>query len=221
MKNNQLLEQVMVRLKKQFLVPAAFTLKENPEVERFSEVSVFIHNLNTAFFGSMDVLLEKATEETEDIRKVNMISDYLITYFITCIQEEEEEYAALDVMGNLKYLYDVSVKTYHLEVKDEDCTLVRTIAFVYKTTDLSTFVIMMDAQQLKHEYENRLNSIDAPDILVDLKDITHLLETSSYEDAQSYSAALNRDIRVLNEEESNSLLKELETQSFHSSLGLK
>lgn len=220
MNNTQLMEKVMERLKNQFLEPATFTLKEHPTEERFSEVNVFVHGFGTFFGSSMDFLFEQAANATEDIRKINSIADYLITFFIEELQIEKEENAIMEVVMNLDYLYKISVKTHHLDVENHDGTSSREVAFIFEKAK-ETFMVLMDSAQMKREYEGRFESVDAPDILVDLKEIFARLTTGSYESAIAYVEELERGIIILNNDYSQDLKNELENQYFLSSIDIE
>lgn len=195
--NKQLLDEVMVRLEKQFLVPAVYTIKE--KANGTTDVHVFLHGTSVSHLSSMEFITEMLEDCEEDLRKVNKLADYFIEYFINGLQEESEGDAIQEVVSNLAYVYGKMVQVirrYDEETKED------TVSFIPFQPEL---VITLNTSQLKEEYEHRFDSEESPDILVDLRDIIKTFETGGVQKAKELAEKLDRNINVTSFEENEPL----------------
>ncbi|MEX3623705.1 hypothetical protein [Viridibacillus arvi] len=188
MENKQLLEEITARLKNQFIVPAAYTLHQKGN--EIMDVHIFLHGISISHFSSMEYLLEMVEKETEDIRKVNVISDYLIDYFIRAIKEEEEVEAICEVKNNLAFVYEQQVHAIRWLNTETNEFKVSFVPFHPDT------VITLSAEQLKREYNERFDSESSPDILVDLSKMYTLLTEEGQQAVVKFAQELNRNIEV-------------------------
>lgn len=187
MENSKLLDKVMSRLKHQFIVPATYTLHQTKEG---ISVHIYLHGATISHYSLMEELFSVVDQEEEEIRKVNAISDYLIDYFIVAMKEEEELEAIMDVAHNLGFVYEQPVQA--IRWMDPE-TKESFVSFIPLKKEVA---VTISSSQLKNEYNQRFESENTPDIVVDLSKIIQLIESDKYDEAKEFAVNLKRDIYV-------------------------
>lgn len=184
-----LLNEVMVRIEKQLLVPATFTVKQQKE-GLCSDVHVFLHGSSVSHFSSIDLLWEMITGFEERIRQVNELADYFIGYFINELKREAERDAVEEVVENLEYVYGQKMNVEFWFDKEKGQRMVTFIPFQPE------FKITVSAEQVEREYNNRFSFEEDIDILSDLADLTKAFYRGGLEDATLLAEKLNRNIVI-------------------------
>ncbi len=184
----ELLNEVMVRMQKQLLVPATYTLKQNKDAE--ADVHVFLHGSLSSHLSNTDLIWGIVSPFEEKIRQVNALTDYYLGFFIAALKKETEYEAIGEVVANLDFLYDQKVQaTLWL---DED-----------KGQDMVTFTpmnpeyeITLTMDQLEQEYNSRFINDENIDILADLADLTKCFKTQGLEETVKLAEKFGRNITV-------------------------
>lgn len=202
MKILSLLGKVKEDLEKHFMVPVTFTLKEDKQNIRFSEVHISLHGESVSFFGTFDLLLKEADKVKADYQKCNRVVDYLIEYFIKEIKKDNELDALNEVVNNLRYLYESNV--YGIHHKVDDTALAKAI-FIFIDQKEEKHMVCLDAAQLKKEYEDRFKTEAAADVLVDLSKFSTLLNEEKVEEAKNFLNGLKRNFVTPSKEEAKQI----------------
>lgn len=195
--SKKVLDEVMIRLEKQFLVPAVYTLKEKVNGE--TDVQVFLHGTSASHFSSIEFIKELVVGCEEELHKVNKLADYFIDFFIHALQKETQDDAIDEVASNLAYVYEQMVQAHHWYDEKSNEYKVSFIPFKPEMT------ITLNARQLKEEYNHRFNSEDSPDILVDLKNMISAYEKEGIQHAKKLAEKLDRNIEVTSFDENKGL----------------
>lgn len=182
------LNEVMLRIEKQMLVPATYTMKKVSEME--TQVHVFLHGSGGSHFSNVEFLFEHIGENGEKLRQINAISDYLIGFFIDAMKKEREAEAIQEVVGNLDFVYEhkVHATVWYDEEKEQDMISISPVT--------NPIEIVLTAAQLEHEYNNRFINEEEIDILADLADLLKTLSQEGLEKASEFARSLNRNIVV-------------------------
>jgi hypothetical protein len=198
--NKKMLDDVMVRLEKQFMVPAVYTTKEKDNGT--CDVQIFLHGSSASHFSSMDFILKIVEDCDEHLRKVNKLSDYLIEFFIHALQEESEMEVIQEVSSNLAYVYEQLVQVYRWY--DEEAKEYK-VSFIPFKADV---VITFNTEQLKEEYKNRFD-LEKPDVVLDLANMIKIFEKEGVQGVKAFANKLNRNIKVTTFDESEGLKRTL------------
>ncbi|WP_121616733.1 hypothetical protein [Virgibacillus halodenitrificans] len=184
----KLLDEVMVRLEKQFLVPATYTIKGKSDGT--TDVHLFLHGTSASHYSSIEFIAEMLVDYEDDLRKVNELADYFIEFFIHALQAEEEVDTIQEVTANLAYVYKQMVQAHRWydEQTNED-----KVSFIPFRPEIA---ITLKATQLKEEYEQRFDSEETPDILVDLKDMIKAFETEGIQAVKEIAKTIDRSIEI-------------------------
>ena len=199
-----LLGQVKEGLQKQFMVPTTFTLKEDKQNIKFSEVHISLHGESVSFFGTLDLLLKEADKSKADYQKSNRIVEYLTEYFIKEIKKDNELNALNEVVSNLRYLYGANVYGVH-HIEDDSAKAL--LIFIDQKGE--KHLVTVDAAQLKKEYEERYQDENSPDILVDLAKFSTFLKEDKVEEANEYVLGLNRNFATPDNKETKHIFDTL------------
>jgi hypothetical protein len=184
-----LLKEVMVRIEKQLLEPATFTVKQQKEGS-CSDVHVFLHGSSASHFSSIDFLWEMVAGFDERIRQVNELADYFISFFINELKREAERDAIEEVVGNLEYVYGQKMNVEYWFDEEKGQHMVTFIPFQPK------FKITVSAGQVEREYNNRFSLEEDIDILADLADLMKAFYRGGLEEAALLAEKLNRNIVI-------------------------